>query len=55
MPRKKKEKEILRDVLIEKAAAEGKAIGRADGMIIFVPLAIPGDIADILVTKKRDK
>lgn len=46
--------------LIEKleiidVAAEGKAIGKHNEMVIFVPWLIPGDIADVQVTKKRKK
>jgi len=44
--------------LIEKAeiisaAAEGKAVARVDGMVVFVPFAAPGDIADIKVMRKK--
>lgn len=53
MGRKKKQPLIISDVEITEVAAEGKALGRVDGQVIFVPMAIPGDIADILVTKKR--
>lgn len=35
------------------AAAEGKAIARVDGMVVFVPFAAPGDIADIRVVRKK--
>ena len=33
--------------------AEGKAIARINGIVIFVPYVIPGDIVDIKVVKKR--
>lgn len=55
MSRKKKQKEILYNVLIDGVAAEGKAIGRVDGKVVFVPHAIPGDIVNIQVTKSREK
>lgn len=46
--------------LIEKleildVAAEGKAIGKHNDMVVFVPWLIPGDVADVQVTKKRKK
>lgn len=55
MSRKKKQKEILYNVLIDDVAAEGNAIGRVDGKIIFVPHAIPGDVVNIQLTKSREK
>lgn len=43
----------LESVTIETAAAEGKAIARHDGKVIFIPLAAPGDVADIRVNKQK--
>ncbi|MEX0982848.1 MAG: 23S rRNA (uracil(1939)-C(5))-methyltransferase RlmD [Bacteroidales bacterium] len=42
-------------VTIEDIAAEGKAIVRIDDMVVFVPGAIPGDVVDLQVTRKRKK
>lgn len=53
--RNKNNKPIYREVEIVDIAAEGKAIAKIDDKVIFVPLAIPGDIVDIQVTKKRSK
>lgn len=53
MARKKKEKTILHNVLIEEVAAEGNAIAHVDGKVLFVPQAVPGDVADICVTKSK--
>ena len=45
---------VLEDITIENVAAEGKAIAHApDGEVVFVPFAVPGDVVDIRVTKKR--
>lgn len=55
MARKKKQKEILRNVLIEDVGSEGNAIARVDGKIVFVPHAIPGDVVDIQQTRIRDR
>lgn len=44
---------VIESVAIETAAAEGKAIARHDGKVIFIPLAAPGDVADILVNKQK--
>ena len=42
-------------VTIEDIAAEGKSIARIDDMVVFVPGAIPGDVVDLQVTRKRKK
>ncbi len=52
--RKHRSKPLLQKVLIEDVAAEGKALGRVDGKVVFVPFAIPGDVVDIQVTRKRN-
>lgn len=44
---------LLRDVKIENFAAEGKALARVNNMVVFVPGLVPGDVADIQVTRKR--
>lgn len=43
----------LENVTIESVAAEGKALARVDGMVVFVDFAVPGDIVDIQVYKKK--
>lgn len=49
----RRSKPLLEQVLIEDIAAEGKAIGRVDSKVVFVPFAVPGDVVDIQVTKNR--
>ncbi|MFO7924868.1 MAG: 23S rRNA (uracil(1939)-C(5))-methyltransferase RlmD [Bacteroidales bacterium] len=51
--RKKRPLPILRNIEISGIAAEGKAIARYEEMVVFIPFAAPGDIADIQITKKR--
>lgn len=51
--RKKRSYPLLEMVTIEEVAAEGKALGRFEGKVIFVPFAVPGDVVDIQVTNKR--
>ena len=42
------------DISIEAVAAEGKAIAHSpDGQVIFVPFAVPGDVVDIRIQKKK--
>ena len=50
---RKKQDIILENVRIESVAAEGKALAKVDGAVLFVPFAVPGDIVDVKVTKKK--
>jgi len=43
----------LQNISIDAAAAEGKAIAKHDGKVIFVPFAAPGDVVDLLVDKQK--
>ena len=53
MTRKKKIDLLLENVTIEAVAAEGKALAHVDGIVVFVDFAVPGDIVDIQVYKKK--
>lgn len=53
MARKKKELPRLENVLITAVAAEGKAIAKVDDVVVFVPFAVPGDVVNLQVTKKK--
>lgn len=44
---------LLERVRITDIGSEGNAIARIDNMVLFVPMLIPGDIADIRVIRKR--
>jgi 23S rRNA (uracil1939-C5)-methyltransferase len=44
---------LLENVTIESVAAEGKALTHVDGMVVFVDFAVPGDVVDIQVYKKK--
>ena len=46
---RKKQEIILENVVIEAVAAEGKALARIDGTVLFVQFAVPGDIVDVKV------
>lgn len=50
---RKKKDIILENVGIEAVAAEGKALAKIDGAVLFVQFAVPGDIVDVKVTKKK--
>ena len=51
--RKKKPPVILENIVIAGYAAEGKALARHDGKVIFISGAVPGDTADVLITKSK--
>lgn len=53
MGRSRKNKPLLLNVEITDVAAEGKAISRVDDIVVFVNGAVPGDVVDVQVTKKR--
>ncbi|MDR3367505.1 MAG: 23S rRNA (uracil(1939)-C(5))-methyltransferase RlmD [Prevotellaceae bacterium] len=50
---KQKNLPLLERVTITDVAAEGKAIARVDGMALFVPFAVPGDVVDVQVSRRR--
>ncbi|MDR3184655.1 MAG: 23S rRNA (uracil(1939)-C(5))-methyltransferase RlmD [Prevotellaceae bacterium] len=41
------------NIEITDIAAEGKAIGRYEGKVVFVPYAVPGDVLNVQVLKNR--
>ena len=53
MSRKKKPLPILENVTIEAVAAEGKSLAHVNDMVVFVPFAVPGDVVDLQVRKKK--
>ena len=53
MTRKKKPLPILENITIADYAAEGKAVARVDEMVVFVPWAVPGDVVDLQVRRKK--
>lgn len=53
MGRRNKELPLLEQVEIVDAGAEGMAVAKVDGMVVFVPFVVPGDIVDIQLYKKK--
>ena len=53
MARKKKTLPILENILITDFAAEGKSLARVDDMVVFVPWAVPGDVCDLQVRRRK--
>jgi len=46
---------MLNKVLITDIGAEGNAIAKVDGRVVFVPMLVPGDVVDLRISKKRRK
>ena len=53
MARKKKPLPLLENVTITDYAADGKSLARVDNMVVFVPWAVPGDVCDLQVHRKK--
>lgn len=49
----RKKKIILHDVEFIAYAAQGKAIARPEGKVLFAENVVPGDVADVLLTKNK--
>ena len=49
----KKKKFVLFSLPVTAYAAQGKSLGKVDGKVIFVEGAVPGDIADVFITKNK--
>jgi len=49
----KKQKPLLEGLTIEDIGAEGKALARFNDMVVFTQYAVPGDVVDLQVSKKR--
>lgn len=53
MGKKRRENLVIEGLEITGLAAEGKAMGRHDGMVVFVPMTVPGDVVDVQIRAKR--
>ncbi len=51
--RKKNKNVVLQQVAITDYAAEGKALTKWEGKVIFVSGAVPGDVVDLMLTKNK--
>lgn len=53
MARKKANYPLLEGLEITTLAAEGKAMGRYEDVVVFVPMTVPGDVVDVQIRSKR--
>jgi len=52
--RRKSRRQTFEQVEVVDAGAKGKTVGKApDGRVIFLSNAVPGDVVDVMTTKKR--
>ena len=53
MTRKKANYPLIEGLEITTLAAEGKAMGKYNDVVVFVPMALPGDVVDVQIRSKR--
>ncbi len=53
MARKKKEYPLIEGLEITSLAAEGKAMGRWNDIVVFVPMTVPGDVVNVRIRNRR--
>ncbi len=53
MARKKANYPLIEGLEITTVAAEGKAMGRWNDQVVFVPMTVPGDVVDVQIRLKR--
>ena len=46
---------LFEEVRIEDIGAEGKSIARVDNIVVFVKDAVPGDVVDLQVFRKKGR
>ncbi len=51
----KKPLPILENISVIDASSDGQAVGRVDDFVVFIKGAVPGDIVDVQVTRKKNK
>jgi len=49
----RKKSMVLQQVTVEDYAAEGKALGRTEGKVVFISGAVPGDVVDVQLSKNK--
>ena len=53
MGRKKANYPLIENLEITTLAAEGKAMGKYNDVVVFVPMTVPGDVVDVQIRSKR--
>ncbi len=55
MRNNKKVLPILENITVIDASSDGQSVGRLDDVVVFIKDAIPGDVVDVQVTRKKNK
>ena len=53
MSKRRKTQEIIENVAVIDVADDGRAVGKVSDLVVFISHAVPGDVVDVQVTKKR--
>jgi 23S rRNA (uracil1939-C5)-methyltransferase len=53
MGKNRQDNPIIEGLQLTSLAAEGKAMGHHNGVVVFVPMTVPGDVVDVHVRSKR--
>ena len=48
-----KKGEITENLNISEAGSEGNALARIDNFVVFAEGAVPGDVADVMIYRKK--
>lgn len=51
--KKNKTREVIENVRIDKAVAEGNCIAKVGDLVVFVPFVVPGDVVDLEIYRKK--
>lgn len=49
----RKKQTVLQNLVVQDYAAEGKALSKVDGKVIFIEGTVPGDVVDVLLSKNK--
>jgi len=49
----RKKNVVLQKMVVQDYAAEGKALGKIDGKVVFIAGAVPGDVVDVRLSKNK--
>ena len=49
----KKQRTVLQQISVQDYAAEGKALSKIDGKVVFIEGAVPGDVVDVQLSKNK--
>ena len=53
MARKRGQLPFIEGLEITALAAEGKAMGHHEGIVVFVPMTVPGDVVDVQMKQEN--